>query len=632
MRYKKSDITTHKNNYIVPDDYWNEHPYLKNCALELQELKLSILKKHDLPEDIDRLILSNTMLFILDTFQTNEQCLNEALKEGQNIVKLLSNKINLAIKDAGSLVKKILSQYNLEDTNDDFLGFLYQLLRNQHGRKSDGQFYTPKGVVQQILKQVDINILKDEIIMDPACGSGQFLIEAFNTLENLYEKSNSSEAKTRRYSKILSSLVGVDFDEIACLIARFNLLKRSEFLTSEAPKVICTNTLKKTVDLFNQNPLLEYEKKVDVIMGNPPWGANLTLEEKNYFQSNYQIGRVGLNTFTLFIERSLDLLKDDGARLGFLIPEAYLKIKNHQLSRQQILDKTRIKVLQVCGDIFKKVYAPALIIVIETTNDKNQRISNNIKTSRSFPEDTETVFIPQRTFYSTHENIFNINHTDNSEQLKTKIRNQEVKYLKGNALFFLGIVTGNNNKHLTTTNGSPRQSPILVGKDVNKFRINFSGHYFIYDKSDLQQVAPKDYYLEPEKLLYKFISSKLIFAYDNQSYFMLNNINGVIPKIQEMRPRYILALLNSKLLQYYYSSTFFTVKVLKGNLEELPLRIVSEQQQLELEKIVQDAEKAKNDSELRKHTSILDEAVYSLYGLNGEEIDFIEKKLSTSFL
>lgn len=627
MRYKKSDITTHKNNYIVPDDYWNEHLYLKNCALELQNLKLSILKKHDLPEDIDRLILSNTMLFVLDIFQTNEQCSNEALKEGQNIAKLLSDKINPAIKDADSLVKKILSQYNLEDTNDDFLGFLYQLLQNQHGRKSDGQFYTPKSVVQQILKQVNINILKDKIIMDPACGSGQFLIEAFSILENFYEKSNSSEAKTSRYSKILSSLVGVDIDEIACLIARFNLLKRSEFLTSKTPKVICTNTLKKTVDLFNQNPLLEYEKKVDVIIGNPPWGANLTLEEKNYFQSNYQIGRVGLNTFTLFIERSLELLKDDGARLGFLIPEAYLKIKNHQLSRRQILDKTKIKVLQVCGDIFKKVYAPALIIVIETTIDKNQRISNSTKASMSFPEDTKTVLIPQRTFYSTYENIFNINHSDNSEQLKIKIRNQEVKYLKDNALFFLGIVTGNNNKHLTTINGSPKQSPILVGKDVNRFKINFSGHYFIYDKSELQQVAPKDYYLAPEKLLYKFISSKLIFAYDTQSYFMLNNINGVIPKIQEMRPRYILALLNSKLLQYYYSSTFFTVKVLKGNLEKLPLKVVSEQRQLELEKIVQDVEKAKNDSEFRKHTSILDEAIYSFYGLDGEEIDFVEKRI-----
>ncbi len=632
MRYKKSDVTAHKNNYIVPDDYWNEHLYLKNCALKLQTLKLNLLKDHNLPKDIDRVILSNVMISVLDIFQTNKQCSNEALKEGKNIADLLSNSVDPAIRSADSSIKKILAQYNLEDTNDDFLGFLYQLLQSQHGRKSDGQFYTPKSVVQQILQQVDIDISKDKIIMDPACGSGQFLLETFNKLDALYQKINPIDTKTKRYSKILSSLLGVDIDEIACLIARFNLLKRSEFLTSTIPTVICTNTLKKTYDMFEPNPLQQYEKKIDVVVGNPPWGAKLTPEEKSYFQKNYQIGRVGLNTFTLFIERSLDFLKDTGGRLGFLIPEAYLKIKNHQLSRQQVLNKSKIEVLQVCGDIFKKVYAPALIIVIETTNDESLRISNDIKTSKSFSESNGTILVPQKTFYSTHENIFNINHSGGSDRIKKKLGEQEVKYLKDNALFFLGIVTGNNDKHLSKTNGNPKQSPILVGKDVNKFKINFSGHYFIYDKSELQQVAPKDYYLESEKLLYKFISSRLIFAYDNQSYFMLNNINGMIPKVQGMRPRYILALLNSRLLQYYYSSTFFTVKVLRGNLEKLPLKMASTQQQLELEKIVQDAEEAKSDSELRKHTRLIDEAVYNLYRLNDDEIDFVEKELSTSFL
>lgn len=572
------------------------------------------------------------MLSILNIFQSNKQYSNGALKEGQNIAKILSDKINPIIEDSAPLVKRLLSRYNLEDTNDDFLGFLYQLLQNQHGRKSDGQFYTPKEVVQQILQQVDIDITKDKIIMDPACGSGQFLLEAFNQLDAFYQKIYPVLSKTKRYSDILLSLVGVDIDEIACLIARFNLLKRSEFLSSTVPTIICKNTLKKTSDLFEPNPLQQYEKKVDIVIGNPPWGAGLTLEEKSYFQKNYKVGQVGLNTFTLFIERAFDFLENNGGKLGFLIPEAYLKIKNHQLSRQQVLNKSKIKALQVCGDVFKKVYAPALIIVIETINDESQRVSNNIRASKSLSDGNGTILIPQKTFYSTHENIFNINHSDRAEEIKRKLREQEVKYLKDNALFFLGIVTGNNKKHLTTVNGNPGQSPILVGEDVNKFRINFSGHYFIYDKGELQQLAPKEYYLEPEKLLYKFISSKLIFAYDSQSYFMLNNINGVIPKIQGVGPRYIVALLNSKLLQYYYSSTFFTVKVLRGNLEKLPLRVVSAEQQLALEKIVQDAEKAKSESEIRKHTSILDEAVYSLYGLDGEEIDFVEKELSTSFL
>lgn len=630
MRYKKSDINKHRNSYIVPDDYWNEHLYLKQCALELQNLKLETLKKNNLPKDVDRIILSNVMTSVLDIFEAKQHS-REAIEEGLNIAKLLSNKTSPSIKEINQPIKKILEKYSFNDTNDDFLGFLYQLLQTQHGRKSDGQFYTPKSVVQQILQQVDIDVSKDKLIMDPACGSGQFLLEVFNVLDKLYQENIPIASKAERYSKILLSLLGVDIDEIACLIARFNLLKRSEFLTSIVPTIICTNTLIKTFYLFEPNLMQQYEKKVDIIVGNPPWGAKLTPEEKIYLQKNYQVGKVGLNTFTLFIERSFDFLKDNGGRLGFLIPEAYLKIKNHQISRQQVLNKSKIKVLQVYGGIFKQVYAPALVVVIETTNNESQRLSNNVIT-KLFSQNNDSSLIPQKTFYSTHENIFNINYSDRAEQIKRRLKEQEVKYLKDNALFFLGIVTGNNNKHLTTTNGSNRQSPILVGEDVKKFRINFSGHYFIYDKGELQQVAPKDHYLEPEKLLYKFISSKLIFAYDDQSYFMLNNINGVIPRVRELRPRYIVALLNSKLLQYYYSSTFFTVKVLRGNLEKLPLKVASLKQQLELEKIVQDAEKAKNDKEIEKYTDIIDEVVYNLYELNNEEIDFIERELSTSLL
>ena len=281
--------------------------------------------------------------------------------------------------------------------------------------------------------------------------------------------------------------------------------------------------------------------------------------------------------------------------------------------------------------MFKKVYAPALIIVVETAKDKDQRQNNSVKLSKSLSENNNFGIVPQSSFYSTHENIFNINHSGDSESLKNKIKNQDVRYLKGNALFFLGIVTGNNDKHLTKTNGDPRQNRILVGSDVNKFKINFSGNYFIYDKDQLQQVAPKDYYLEPEKLLYKFISSKLIFAYDNQSYFMLNNINGVIPRIKEMRSRYILALLNSKLMQYYYASSFFTVKVLRGNLEELPLLLASEQEQLEIEKMALEAEKATNESGFEKTTKMIDEAIYSLYELSGKDIDFVDRELSTNF-
>ena len=85
-------------------------------------------------------------------------------------------------------------------------------------------------------------------------------------------------------------------------------------------------------------------------------------------------------------------------------------------------------------------------------------------------------------------------------------------------------------------------------------------------------------------------------------------------------------------MQYYYASSFFTVKVLRGNLEELPLLLASEQEQLEIEKMALEAEKATNESGFEKTTKMIDEAIYSLYELSGKDVDFVDKELSTSFL
>lgn len=625
MRYKKNDLERNQKNYVVPDDYWNEHLILKNCAIKLQKLKVSVSKAKPAldPKILDCIILAKLMNKIVNNYKNRRN--DQSLKIGADIGKSLIQNVP-PLDEFSAAVSSILTEYDLQDTNDDFLGFLYQLLQNQHGRKTDGQFYTPREIVKNILSEIALDPDRDEIIMDPACGSGQFLLETFNELDSLLP--NSSD-KSEKYRRILDKIVGVDVDRIACQIAKFNLLKRSCFLYPAEPKILCTNTLKKTNGLFDEAPLQHFENKVDVIIGNPPWGAKLSKEEKDYFKSNYSIGKVGLNTFTLFIERSLELLKTSGGKLGFLIPEAYLKIKNHQLSRKQLLKKTKIKSLKVCGDVFKKVYAPALILILETSKPDQRLQKHQVKATTSINEDPK--HIPQKVFHFTHENIFNINYTPAAESLKNKIRNQQnIKYLKDNAIFFLGIVTGNNKKHLHKNNGFPNASPILVGKDVKKYKINFSQNYFTYDKEQLQQVAPKDYYLKPEKLLYKFISSKLVFAYDNKPYFMLNNINAVIPNINQLQTKFILALLNSNLMQYYYASTFFTVKVLRGNLEKLPLKIIPSNKQLEIINLVKNIESANGENEFKEQEKHINEAVYAVYNLTGKEIDFVEKELATN--
>lgn len=77
-------------------------------------------------------------------------------------------------------------------------------------------------------------------------------------------------------------------------------------------------------------------------------------------------------------------------------------------------------------------------------------------------------------------------------------------------------------------------------------------------------------------MIYRFISDKLVFAYDDKQKLTLNSANILIPTITNYPVKVVLALFNSSLYQFIYSKKFNTIKVLRGNLEELPLPIFSE--------------------------------------------------------
>jgi len=259
------------------------------------------------------------------------------------------------------------------DCDDDILGFIYQSIRPQDDRKNEGQYYTPKKVVKYILDKINIDLKKNKNlrILDPACGSGQFLLEAYDILYKQYKEIETDEKKI--HQKIIKNhLFGFDIDKIAIILTKLNLFLRSDGNYNDEFNIISADTLKRENNLLEKNPLSKFNTFFDFIIGNPPWGANLSKEQKDYYKKYYEIGKNGLNTFTLFIERCFDLLKD-GAKLGFLIPEAYLKIKVHQPSRMQLLSRAKILLLAMGGEIFQKVYAPSLILIFQTENDKQER-------------------------------------------------------------------------------------------------------------------------------------------------------------------------------------------------------------------------------------------------------------------
>jgi len=499
-------------------------------------------------------------------------------------------------------------------TNGDVVGYIYQELQNKSIKNSKGQYFTPHSIVEY-LSQVSLSHTTGDGIklLDPACGSGQFLIALFKKI--LHNRGGRFQKKDA--SRLIKNFIhGYDIDPIAVKIARFNLMK----ISGCDPEDINIEHLD-FLDRKN-NPEPGHRQKFDLIIGNPPWCSKFSIEEKEKFKGQYASINTGINTFTLFIERSFDFISPGGI-ISFLIPEAYLNIKAHRASRQFVLKNSAIKEIAVWGEQFRGVFAPSISLIIKNEPDPSaiEKTITGIKFNTPNPDGTETL-IPQASFFKTHENIFNINYSKKAVNIINLIENRDCIYLKNNADFFLGIVTGDNKKHVSEKRNAEHPDPIIIGRDLKEYFVNFSSHYFKYDPSMLQQVAPQTMYLNKNKILYKFIGRRLIFAIDRSGMYSLNNVNGLIPKFIDMGIESTISILNSWVMQYFYDRNFFTVKVLRGNLEKLPLKVIQKENQKKLQSLTEQLIDAGGNSGIREK---IEDIIFFEYGIKDKEAYIINQ-------
>ncbi|MGB4267580.1 MAG: N-6 DNA methylase, partial [Spirochaetota bacterium] len=502
----------------------------------------------------------------------------------------------------------------------DLAGYIYQNIKDTHDKKKKGQFFTPPAIVQYMVEHVlqhHDNPLTVKIL-DPACGSGQFLIYAYQYLITLYKQLGISQEEAA-YIICHNNLFGYDIDPVACMIAQWNIKRLSGTHTN-----IFHRDMLSTEDLFHKNNNLLF----DIIIGNPPWGAYFTHKQKQYFKQHYFSAISGINSFTLFIERSLCLLQERGT-LSFLIPEAYLNIKAHQNSRDMLLSNTVIKEIVQWGDCFKGVYAPAISLTVQKEPREEIRKKHIVHIKHAKSLTTIAQPIPQHMYCTTHESIFSINYTRKAVALLEHIHTLSYITLKDTVKFFLGIVTGNNDYHISTIKDSTHPDPIIIGKDLEKFRINFSNHYFKYNVDTLQQVAEQQCYLTKNKILYKFIGRYLTFAVDPHGLYTLNNVNGFIPLSPQLDPDVLVAVLNSCLLQYIYETQFFTVKVLRGNLEKLPIKIINATNKRLLKKLSLELREEANEVKRKTLMETIDDIVFHEYRINDMLAHHIHESIAT---
>ncbi len=497
----------------------------------------------------------------------------------------------------------------------DLLGYVHQELQARQTRKKHGRYFTPRDIVDYIVSRALAAgaVGPPQRILDPACGSGQFLIAAYALL---------SGTGGRRFGKrqnaediIRHRLHGIDIDPVAASICRWNLSRVSGVGEDKITNIYNINYL------FNDllpGPLAETSGLTTVI-GNPPWGSRLSADEKRAARARFSSAESGINSFTLFIERTNEILRPGGV-MAFLLPEAYLNIGAHSVSRRRVLNHMRILDIASWGERFRGVFAPAVSFIAAREDSVAARSRHIVRISPASANGSATsTLIPQAHYDSTPQNIFNIHYSRRAVELIARMEDDASFYLKGAVRFFLGVVTGDNPRHLRGARSDATPDPIIIGRDLTQYRIDFSGHHFRYDPAALQQVAPRELYLTPNKLLYKFIGRRLVFALDAEGRYSLNNVNALIPEDPSLEPECLLALLNSRLMQYYYEKNFFTVKVLRGNLERLPLKIADDGTRKKMRSLVRHVMEAPDSGTGLRARETIEDIVFGIYGIGDAE-------------
>lgn len=414
------------------------------------------------------------------------------------------------------------------------LGDIYESSLSESHRNNEGIYYTPSMIVQDMMR--DMQIQGEESFLDPCCGSGNFIVEAIQKgirPENIYGYDTDPNAVAITKMRI-KDLTGYDTNQIECL----------DFLAH--------------VGLTRQ-----LNKRFDFIYTNPPWGKKMTNSQKQLYKKHFNLSAIP-DTSTLFYYVSISILKE-GGYLGFLVQDALFNITTFQEFRNIIL-KSKIKRLIDYDRAFKGVLTKAKAFVLQ-----NDEVESTHEVSCMTKQ--HNIQRNQIDFTRNPKYIINFQLESGEQEVIDHLFQTKHITLKNNTEWALGIVTGNN-KRLLSASQEKNMVPIYKGSDIECDRLKPPSFYFLPDLSLYQQAAQRKFYLAKEKLIYRFISNRLVFYYDDHQSYILNSANLLLTRDQfPISMKQLSQLLNSEIMNWLFRNIFQTHKVLRSDLELLPIHI-----------------------------------------------------------
>jgi type I restriction-modification system DNA methylase subunit len=714
--------------------------FIRNCEDKELEQKLLISKLREWKSK-GRGKLVNSLREVFDYFRKeyNSTIFSEHLCDNLEIENEIISEI---IRGLYYIKEKYFAiSYDFSVIDADVLGNIYEqylshilkktakrakVTKNGRHRKEQGIYYTPTYIVDYIVRNTLGKLLENKRInienirvLDPACGSGSFLIKAFDILNEHYRKKEKDYSQiyldstvgipfTKRVKILQENIFGVDLDKQAVEIAQLNLLLKIADKGHRLPlleqNIKCGNSLINDEEVAGDRAFKwedEFKEIVNaggfnVIIGNPPYVRQEELSAiKPYLAKNYETYQGTADLFVYFFDKELKMLKEDGY-FGMIVSNKWLRA-GYGKKLRKFITKYWIEELIDFGDL--KVFADATIYpcIIIIRKKKGQNKKSRICKMETLDFGSIETYIQSKSYF--------INQSDLSEKEWTILRkegNNLIKKIRCSGpliedylgkKIYRGILTGLNEAFIVNEKTraeliqeDPKNEelikPFLTGAESKRYSIQSKKKYVIFTRRGVDifqypsilkyleqfkdRLSPKKskeqaigrkpgkykwyeiqdstaYYdeFEKPKIIWGNLSKKASFSYDEKNNFYINAPACIL----QTNSKYVLGILNSKLISYFLKSIcaerqggFIEQKPVY--ISQVPIKIPTKTEENEITHLVEKMlqlnekmlkiggkltdERARIESKMKNVDNEIDKMVYQIYAITKKEQKIIE--------
>ncbi|WP_167611136.1 Eco57I restriction-modification methylase domain-containing protein [Maribellus sediminis] len=434
------------------------------------------------------------------------------------------------------------------------------------------------------------NFLLDIKIVDPACGSGAFLNQALDFL--IKEHSELTEQIKRITgdlstifidieSRILeNNIYGVDINEESVEIAKLSLWLRTaqkgRKLTTLSNNIKCGNSLiddpkaagEKAFNWKKEFPEIFEKGGFDIVIGNPPYvfaREKISEIEKEFYTKNYNSSDYQVNTYLLFIEKTVEIIKPN-AIFGLIVPNAWLMVYSGKGLRKYLIEQCKLnQIINLEGYSFEGVNVETIIIISEKERTENndflvfkskgkEFIFSHVRNQKDFTKNEGfefRVFLDNESISLTKKLLVGSVDLDSIVHIKAGLQayekgkgnpKQSAEDVKNRPFDYIYKFDENTYKYLD-------------GKDVGRYFIEWTGLYLKYGE---HLAAPRTFNLfSDKKIIVREITGnypKCIISTYSEDLYLYNRSNIAIIEREgkNINLKYVAAVLNSTLMSYYF--------------------------------------------------------------------------------